>query len=147
MANMRVLAVTMNRHGSASSFATACGSFRPSRMRRCCWRVQRALPMACAVSRTMPRWGANHKEGNAMKLTRRRLGGIVAGTVLAMPAIRTHAADAIQLKFATADTMQDTSYSVAQHFADEVAHRTNGKYATQIFVNGALGTALNLANS
>jgi len=82
-----------------------------------------------------------------MSISRRRFAGIVAGTALAMPAIRTRAADAIQLKFATADTMQDTSYSVAQHFADEVAHRTNGKYAMQLFVNGALGTALNLANS
>jgi TRAP-type transport system periplasmic protein len=82
-----------------------------------------------------------------MSLSRRQFGGILTASALAMPAIRTRAADAIQLKFATADTMQDTSYSVAQHFADEVAHRTNGKYATQIFVNGALGTALNLANS
>lgn len=63
-----------------------------------------------------------------MILSRRRLTGVLAGAALAMPAIRTRAADAIQLKFATADTMQDTSYSVAQHFADEVKKRTSGKY-------------------
>ena len=73
--------------------------------------------------------------------------GLLTGSALAAPALRTHAADAIQLKFATADTMQDTSYSVAQHFATEVAQRTSGKYQMQLFVNGALGTALNLANS
>jgi tripartite ATP-independent transporter DctP family solute receptor len=78
---------------------------------------------------------------------RRCVTGILAGTALAAPALRTRAADAIQLKFATADTMQDTSYSVAQHFAAEVAKRTSGKYQMQLFVNGALGTALNLANS
>ena len=64
-----------------------------------------------------------------------------------IPAIRTRAADATQLKFATADTMQDTSYSVAQHFAGDVKQRTGGKYEMQLFVNGALGTALNLASS
>jgi tripartite ATP-independent transporter DctP family solute receptor len=73
--------------------------------------------------------------------------GLLTGTALAAPALRTRAADAIQLKLATADTMQDTSYSVAQHFAAEVAQRTSGKYQMQLFVNGALGTALNLANS
>jgi len=73
--------------------------------------------------------------------------GLLASSALAAPALRTSAADAIQLKLATADTMQDTSYSVAQHFAAEVAQRTSGKYQIQLFVNGALGTALNLANS
>ena len=61
-----------------------------------------------------------------MIVSRRRLTGILAGAALAMPAIRTRAADAIQLKFATADTMQDTSYSVAQHFADEVTGNAVG---------------------
>jgi TRAP-type transport system periplasmic protein len=78
---------------------------------------------------------------------RRCLSGMLAGTGLAAPALRTHAADPIQLKLATADTMQDTSYSVAQHFAAEVAQRTGGKFQMQLFVNGALGTALNLTNS
>ena len=73
--------------------------------------------------------------------------GAIAGVALAAPALRTRAADAIQLKFATADTMQDTSYSVSQRFAADIAQRTGGKYQMQIFVNGALGTALNLANS
>jgi len=78
---------------------------------------------------------------------RRRLAGAVAGLALAAPALRTRASDPIQLRFATADTMQDTSYSVSQVFADDIAKRTGGKYRMQIFVNGALGTALNLANS
>jgi TRAP-type transport system periplasmic protein len=73
--------------------------------------------------------------------------GTIAAAVLAAPALRTRASDPIQLKFATADTMQDTSYSVAQRFAADIAQRTGGKYQMQIFVNGALGTALNLANS
>jgi len=81
------------------------------------------------------------------RITRRRFSGAVAGLALAAPALRTRAADPIQLKFATADTMQDTSYSVSQLFADDIAKRTGGKYRMQIFVNGALGTALNLANS
>ncbi len=82
------------------------------------------------------------------RLSRRScLTGAATGLALAMPALRTHAADPIQLKFATADTMQDTSYSVSQRFADDIAKRTGGKYQMQIFVNGALGTALNLANS
>jgi tripartite ATP-independent transporter DctP family solute receptor len=80
-------------------------------------------------------------------ISRRRAVGLAAGAALALPSIRSRAADAIQLKFATADTMQDTSYSVAQHFADEVKQRTGGKYEMQLFVNGALGTALNLASS
>jgi tripartite ATP-independent transporter DctP family solute receptor len=80
-------------------------------------------------------------------MSRRRLTGAIAGLALAAPALRTRAADPIQLKFATADTMQDTSYSVSQHFAADIAQRTGGKYQMQIFVNGALGTALNLANS
>lgn len=78
---------------------------------------------------------------------RRCVAGAVAGAALAAPAICTRAASPIQLKFATADTMQDTSYSVSQRFAADIAQRTNGKYQMQIFVNGALGTALNLANS
>jgi tripartite ATP-independent transporter DctP family solute receptor len=73
--------------------------------------------------------------------------GAVAGVALAAPAVRTRAAEPIQLKFATADTMQDTSYSVSQRFAADIAQRTGGKYQMQLFVNGALGTALNLANS
>jgi tripartite ATP-independent transporter DctP family solute receptor len=80
-------------------------------------------------------------------ISRRRLTGAVAGLALATPALQSRAADPIQLKFATADTMQDTSYSVSQRFADEIAQRTSGKYQMQLFVNGALGTALNLANS
>jgi len=78
-------------------------------------------------------------------LTRRRFIG--AAATLAAPAIRSRAADPIQLKFATADTMQDTSYGVSQRFAADILQRTGGKYDMKLFVNGALGTALNLANS
>lgn len=84
----------------------------------------------------------------SVTMSRRRcVTGTIAATVLAAPALRTRASDPIQLKFATADTMQDTSYSVSQRFAADIAQRTGGKYQMQIFVNGALGTALNLANS
>ena len=63
---------------------------------------------------------------------RRYVTGLLAGAALAAPALRTRAADPIQLKFATADTMNDTSYSVAQHFAAEVAQRT-GRRRREIY--------------
>jgi len=79
-------------------------------------------------------------------LTRRTTIAGLAGGVLATTARRARAAP-IQLKLATADTMNDTSYEVAQRFADEVAKRTNNKYDIQLFVGGALGSTVNLANS
>lgn len=53
----------------------------------------------------------------------------------------------MQLKLATADTMNDTSYEVGQRFAAEIAKRTNNKYDIQMFVGGALGSTVNLSNS
>ncbi len=53
----------------------------------------------------------------------------------------------IQLKLATADTMNDTSYEVGQRFGAEIAQRTGRKYDVQLFVGGALGSTVNLANS
>lgn len=79
-------------------------------------------------------------------LTRRTaIAGLAAGT-LATTTRRARAAP-IQLKLATADTMNDTSYEVGQRFAAEVAKRTNNKYDIQLFVGGALGSTVNLANS
>jgi TRAP-type transport system periplasmic protein len=53
----------------------------------------------------------------------------------------------ITLKLATADTMNDTSYEVGQRFGAEVAKLTDNKYDIQLFVGGALGSTVNLANS
>src|SRR5579871_6325805 len=60
---------------------------------------------------------------------------------------RARGAEPIQLKLATADTMNDTSYEVGQRFGAAVAKRTNDKYNVQMFVGGALGSTVNLANS
>jgi TRAP-type transport system periplasmic protein len=70
----------------------------------------------------------------------------IAAGVLATTARRAHAAP-IQLKLATADTMNDTSYEVGQRFGAEIAKRTGNKYDVQLFVGGALGSTVNLANS
>jgi tripartite ATP-independent transporter DctP family solute receptor len=53
----------------------------------------------------------------------------------------------ITLKLATADTTNDASYEVGKRFGAELMKRTNGKYDVQMFVGGALGSAVNLANS
>ncbi len=80
-------------------------------------------------------------------ITRRTaIGALAAGGVLAATSRRARA-EPIQLKLATADTMNDTSYEVGQRFGAEVAKRTNGKYDIQMFVGGALGSTVNLANS
>ena len=76
-------------------------------------------------------------------LTRR----VVLGGAAALVAAPARAAATIPLKLATADTVNDTSYEVGQRFGAELSKRTNGKYDTQMFVNGALGSAVNLANS
>ena len=60
---------------------------------------------------------------------------------------RARGAEPIQLKLATADTMNDTSYEVGQRFGAAIAKRTNDKYNVQMFVGGALGSTVNLANS
>jgi tripartite ATP-independent transporter DctP family solute receptor len=79
-------------------------------------------------------------------ITRRAaIAGLTAGTLAATT--RRARAEPIQLKLATADTMNDTSYEVGQRFGAEVAKRTNGKYDIQLFVGGALGSTVNLANS
>jgi tripartite ATP-independent transporter DctP family solute receptor len=70
----------------------------------------------------------------------------IAAGVLATTARRANAAP-IQLKLATADTMNDTSYEVGQRFGAEIAKRTGNKYDVQLFVGGALGSTVNLANS
>jgi len=74
----------------------------------------------------------------------------VAGLGAAMTAAATggaRAADTITLKLATADTVNDTSYEVGQRFGAEIARRTGNKYNVQMFVGGALGSAVNLATS
>jgi tripartite ATP-independent transporter DctP family solute receptor len=70
----------------------------------------------------------------------------IASGALAAVTTRANAAP-IQLKLATADTMNDTSYEVGQRFGAEIAKRTNNKYDVQLFVGGALGSTVNLANS
>jgi tripartite ATP-independent transporter DctP family solute receptor len=70
----------------------------------------------------------------------------IAAGLLATTARRAHSAP-IQLKLATADTMNDTSYEVGQRFGAEIARRTGNKYDVQLFVGGALGSTVNLANS
>jgi tripartite ATP-independent transporter DctP family solute receptor len=60
---------------------------------------------------------------------------------------RSRAAEPIQLRLATADTVNDASYPACVRFGEEIARRTNGKYNVQMYVNGALGTTLNLVNS
>jgi TRAP-type transport system periplasmic protein len=79
-------------------------------------------------------------------ITRRAAIAGVAGSGLAVAAKRADAAP-IQLKLATADTMNDTSYEVGQRFGTEIAKRTGNKYDVQLFVGGALGSTVNLANS
>jgi tripartite ATP-independent transporter DctP family solute receptor len=75
------------------------------------------------------------------------LAGLAAG-VLAMPYVRrAHAADPIQLKFATADTAQDRSYLVGERFGAEIAEQTGGKYRVQMYVGGALGSTVNIGSS
>jgi TRAP-type transport system periplasmic protein len=79
---------------------------------------------------------------------RRFLAGLGAGAALAAGASRpAAAADPITLKFATNDTTQDVSYTIAQRFGAEVARRTNDKYRVQVFVGGALGSGVNVVSS
>jgi TRAP-type transport system periplasmic protein len=78
-------------------------------------------------------------------ITRR---AVLAGASTFAAAGRAGAAPAqITLKLATADTTNDASYEVGQRFGAEINKRTNGKYDVQMFVGGALGSAVNLANS
>jgi TRAP-type transport system periplasmic protein len=79
-------------------------------------------------------------------ITRRSAVGGIAGGVFAASDGRARA-EPIQLKLATADTMNDTSYEVGQRFGAEIAKRTGNKYDVQLFVGGALGSTVNLANS
>jgi tripartite ATP-independent transporter DctP family solute receptor len=74
----------------------------------------------------------------------------VAGMAAAAATVavgRARAAEPVQLKLATADTMNDTSYEVGQQFGNEISQRTGGKYNVQMFVGGALGSTVNLASS
>src|ERR1700738_5294684 len=81
-------------------------------------------------------------------ITRRRfVAGLSAGAALGMRAGAATAADPITLKFATNDTTQDASYTVAQRFGADVAKRTNDKYRVQVFVGGALGSGVNVVSS
>src|SRR5512140_700067 len=75
------------------------------------------------------------------------LAAVGAGAALGMQAGRASAADPITLKFATNDTTQDTSYTVAQRFGADVAKRTNDKYRVQVFVGGSLGSGVNVVSS
>src|ERR1700686_510562 len=59
---------------------------------------------------------------------RRFVAALSASAALGMHAGRAAAADPITLKFATNDTTQDASYTVAQRFGADVAKRTNDKY-------------------
>ena len=79
-------------------------------------------------------------------IRRRAAIGGLAGGVFAASGRRARA-EPIQLKLATADTMNDTSYEVGQRFGAEIARRTGNKYDVQLFVGGALGSTVNLANS
>ncbi len=74
------------------------------------------------------------------------LTGIAATAMLAPHVRRAGAADPIQLKLATNDTANDTSYLVAQRFAAEVKEKTGGKYEMALYTVGALGSGPNLAN-
>jgi tripartite ATP-independent transporter DctP family solute receptor len=76
-------------------------------------------------------------------ITRRAALGGLAAAGLAAPA----RAAPLMLKLATADTTNDTSYEVGQRWGAEINKRTGGKYDVQMFVNGALGSTVNLANS
>src|ERR1700676_768732 len=81
-------------------------------------------------------------------ITRRRfVAGLSAGAALGMRAGAATAADPITLKFATNDTTQDASYTVAQRFGADVAKRTNDKYRVQVFVGGGLGRGANVVSS
>ena len=51
-----------------------------------------------------------------------------AGAAVAATGRTASAAEPITLKFATNDTTQDTSYSIAQRFGAELAKRTSDKY-------------------
>ncbi len=83
------------------------------------------------------------------QITRRA--ALASAATLAAPFVRIRPARAdgpqIPLKLATADTMNDTTYEVGLRFGAELMKRTNGKYGVQMFVNGALGSTVNLANS
>jgi TRAP-type transport system periplasmic protein len=78
---------------------------------------------------------------------RRFVASLGASAALGMHAGRASAADPITLKFATNDTTQDASYTVAQRFGADVAKRTNDKYRVQVFVGGALGSGVNVVSS
>src|ERR1700730_10075429 len=78
---------------------------------------------------------------------RRFVAGLSAGAALGMRAGAATAADPITLKFATNDTTQDASYTVAQRFGADVAMRTTDKNLKQVFVGGALGSGVNVVSS
>lgn len=80
-------------------------------------------------------------------ITRRAALASMGASAGALATVRRARADSIQLKLATADTMNDTSYEVGKRFAADIARRTNNKYDIQLFVGGALGSTVNLANS
>ena len=82
-----------------------------------------------------------------MKSRRQFLAGLGAGAALAATGQSASAAEPITLKFATNDTTQDTSYSIAQRFGAELAKRTSDKYRVQVFVGGSLGSGVNVASS
>ena len=76
------------------------------------------------------------------------LGGVACGLAMAVEGTRGgRAADAIQLRLATADSPADTPYKVGRMFADAVARRTDGKYQIQLFGGSTLGSATNLSSS
>src|SRR3977135_3928555 len=75
------------------------------------------------------------------------IAGMGACAFLGLQPGRARAADPITLKFATNDTTQDASYTVAQRFGADVAKRTNDKYRVQVFVGGALGSGVNVVSS
>lgn len=82
-----------------------------------------------------------------MQSRRHFLTSLGAGAALALTGRSASAAEPITLKFATNDTTQDTSYSIAQRFGAEVAKRTDDKYRVQVFVGGSLGSGVNVASS
>jgi len=82
-----------------------------------------------------------------MNSRRQFLAGLGAGAAFAATGRSAAAAEPITLKFATNDTTQDTSYSIAQRFGAELAKRTSDKYRVQVFVGGSLGSGVNVASS
>jgi len=82
-----------------------------------------------------------------MQSRRQFLARATAGAALAATGRSASAADPITLKFATNDTTQDVSYSIAQRFGAEVAKSTGDKYRVQVFVGGSLGSGVNVVSS